>query len=199
MLHSRYFIFFILLLICFSCQNQDSVKGDKYFEQGKYEEAIASYTAYLELNPRHVKSIYNRGRSHQELGQYDKAIEDFNHVVQLDSKNENALLSISQDFYRKGEYESAGYYAEKVIEYDSNNAMAYYMLGRSHNKRSLFRAALNDFNTAIRLDPELGEAYLHRGALKLTMKQKAQACVDLQKAASMNVEGAADAYQKNCK
>ena len=191
--------FLILISALFGCQNQDTLIGDAYFEAGNYAEAIESYNEFLRLNPRHIKTIYNRGRCYQELGQYDKALEDFNLVLEYDSYNDNALLSIGQEFYRKGEYTSTVYYSEKVIEHNANNAMAHYLLGRANHKQGLLRDALNNYNTAINLDPNLGEAYLHRGALKLYMKQKNLACQDLQKAANMNVEGAADAVKKNCK
>ena len=66
--------FFIILgLVLTSCGNEDEIMGDRLFEQGKYHDAISAYTKYLELQPTHVKSIYNRGRAFEELGQYGEA------------------------------------------------------------------------------------------------------------------------------
>jgi hypothetical protein len=61
------------------------------------------------------------------------------------------------------------------------------------------RDAVNNYNTAINLDPKFGEAYLHRGALNLYLKKKSAACNDLEMASKLNVQGASEAFRKNCK
>ena len=71
-----YFLFIILMAISSSCQNEKSLLGDSYFKEGEYEKAIEAYTNYLKLKPKHVKTIYNRGRCYQELGKFNKAMED---------------------------------------------------------------------------------------------------------------------------
>ena len=196
---------FKTILICFttiiilSCQDDNSFIGDQYFESGKYEQAIEAYNEYLRLKPRHIKTLYNRGRCYQEIGQYEKAMADFNQVLKLDRNNENALLSIGQEMYRNGNYESTEYYGEKVLEKDPNNAMAYYLIGRANHKLGNTRTALNNYNTAINIDSDFGEAYLHRGALRMFLNRKGVACQDLQKAANLKVEGATEALRKNCK
>ena len=170
--HMKIYILTVTLLVFLaSCQNEESLMGDAYFKEGKFEEAIQSYNKYLRLKPRHVKTIYNRGRCYQELGQYDKALEDFNLVLKYDSHNENALLSIGQEFYRKNDYKSAIYYAEKVLERDPGSTMAFYLIGRSNHKQGHLRAALNNYTTALNLSPEFGEAYFHRSAVRFYLKQ----------------------------
>lgn len=188
-----------MMNILLSCQDESSLIGDQYFEDGRYEKAIIAYNEYLKLKPRNVKTIYNRGRSYQELGMYEKAMVDFEMVIKLDGNNENALLSIGQEMYRQDNFKSVIFYSEKVIEKDPNNAMAYYLMGRANHRQGHTRTALNNYNTAINISSDFGEAYLHRGALKLFLKQNKGACDDLQKAANLDAEGAKDAFRKNCK
>ena len=195
----KYFFFIALMTTISACQNENSLIGDEYFKVGRYNKAIEAYNDFLKLKPKHVKTIYNRGRCYQELGQYNNALKDFNLVIKLDANNENALLSIGQEFYRKEEYNSATFYSKKVLERDPNNTMAYYLLGRANHKQGFIRDALNNYNSAINLSPDFGEAYLHRGALKLYLKQNRTACADLRKAVDLKVEGAEDALRKNCR
>ncbi|MCK5278955.1 MAG: tetratricopeptide repeat protein [Cyclobacteriaceae bacterium] len=195
----NYFLFIVLMTIISACQNEKSLLGDKHFKTGQYNEAIEAYNDFLKLKPKHVKTIYNRGRCYQELSQYDRAMEDFNRVIELDANNENALLSIGQEMYRKEEYNSAAFYGEKVLERDPNNAMAYYLKGRANHKQGFTRDAMHNYNSAINLSPDFGEAYLHRGALKLYLKRNGAACADLRKAVDLKVEGAEDALRKNCR
>lgn len=194
-----YFLFIILMAISSSCQNEKSLLGDSYFKAGEYEKAIEAYNNYLKLKPKHVKTIYNRGRCYQELGKFNKAMEDFDKVIKLDAYNENALLSIGQEFYRKGEYKSASFYSEKVLERDPGNAMAYYLKGRANHRQGHFREAISNYNTVLNLSPEFGEAYFHRSAVKLYLKQNRSACADLKKAVDLKVDGAEEALKKNCR
>ena len=189
----------LLLFTFYSCQDESSLIGDQYFEAGKYKEAIVAYNEYLKLKPRHVKTIYNRGRCYQELGQYEKAMDDFNMVIKLDRNNKNAMLSIGQEMYRREDFKSAIFYCDQVNAKDPNNSMAYYLMGRSNHRLGNTRTALNNYNTAINISKDFGEAYLYRGALKLFLKRKKEACSDLRKAVSLNTSGAKEALNKNCK
>ncbi len=193
------YLIIVLMIAVISCQNENSRLGDEYFEAGKYEKAIEAYNEFLKLNPRHVKTIYNRGRCYEELGKKDEALADFNTVIDLDANNENALLSLGQVFYRKGDFKSSIFYGEKVLERDPNNAMAFYLIGRAYHRQGMTRDAMRNYNSAINLTPNFGEAYLHRGALKLILRQNKAACVDLNKAAELNTEGADKALKKNCR
>lgn len=195
----KHFFFILSVIILSSCNNEDSRIGDDFFKVGEYTKAIETYNDFLKYKPKHIKTIYNRGRCYQELGEYDKALEDFNMVISLDANNENALLSIGQDFYRKKEYSSATFYCEKVLERNPRNTMAHYLMGRANHKQGYMRDALNNYNSAINLSPDFGEAYLHRGALKLYLRQNRAACIDLRKAVDLKVEGAEGALRKNCK
>lgn len=187
------------MIIVSSCQNENSHLGDEFFKNGEYKKAIEAYDSYLKLKPKHVKTIYNRGRCYQELGAFDKALEDFNLVIKFDANNENALLSIGQEFYRKKEYKSATYFTEKVLERNPNSTMAYYLKGRANHKQGHFREALKNYNFTINLSPDFGEGYFHRSAVKLYLKDNKSACADLKKAVDLNVEGAKEALRKNCR
>lgn len=195
----KYVFVFILGLGLISCADENSLLGDAYYNEGKYEEAIKAYNDFLELNPRHTKTIYNRGRCYQQLGEHEKAIEDFQQVLKLDQRNESALLSLGQEMYRTEDYESVIFYSDKVLELRRNNAMAYYLKARAEQKLGNLRNALNNYNTAINLEPDFGEAYLHRGSVNLFFKRQANACKDLAKAKELGVAGAAEAHSKNCR
>ena len=198
-MRSKFLLFSLFAIIAISCQDENSLIGDQYFESGQYEKAVEAYNEFLRLKPRHVKTIYNRGRCYQELGEYEKAMEDFEKVLKFDGNNENALLSIGQEMYRREDYKSTVFYCEKVIEKDPNNAMSYYLMGRANHKQGHTRSALNNYNTAINISKDFGEAYLYRGALNLFLKRKSAACQDLQKAVDLKTKGAKEALSKNCR
>jgi len=69
-----YFLGWVFLI---ACSEQASEEGDLYYQAGDFEQAIRSYSAYLELNPTNVKTLYNRGRAYEELELFELAFKDF--------------------------------------------------------------------------------------------------------------------------
>ncbi len=189
----------LLMLSLWACKDESSDIGDKYFKDGQYEEAISAYNKYLQLKPKHIKSLYNRGRAHEELGKLDEAITDFKSVLEEDPNNVNALMSIGKDaFYRKTDFESALYYFDRAIEHDTENMMAYTFRGKSNQKLGNLKEAMSDFNAAISIDKTSGEPYLSRGALKMALKDKGNACADFKLAKNLGSAEADKAIKKYC-
>lgn len=196
----RKILFFGLVLLISACNNEDTKLGDQYFKNGEYQKAVDSYTKYITLQPRNVKSLYNRGRAYEELGQYKKALEDFHAVIKEDPLNTNALLSITSDFYsRLHDYENTIFYADKVLKLDQNSALAHTLQGKSYQKLGKLKEAMAAYNAALSVNKEFVDAYLSRGSLRVYLKQTSKACSDFKLAASLNPEAASSLVKKYCK
>lgn len=181
-----------------SCKDEDVVKGDQLFRQGKYEEAVEAYDDYLKLNPGHVKSIYNKARAYEELGRYDKAFATFQEVLDIDEKHTAALMSVGQHYYRANDYPNAAFFLGRAVEADDSNSQAFYLLGRSYHLQGMTKEAMEAYNNAISLNNNLGEAYLYRGALRIHLKRTASACSDFKMARSLGTPDAEEALAKYC-
>ncbi len=86
-------------------------------------------------------------------------------------KDEN--YTKAEQLIETGEYADAIPLLEKVVAANDKNADAFNYLGYSHRQLGQFDAALEYYQTALRLDPEhrganeyLGEMYLELGELK---------------------------------
>lgn len=196
---TRNIIFSVLIVLIFmACDKSDAYKADQYFIQGKYELALKHYNEHLKMRPRHLNSIYNKGRCYEELEQYDKAVKSFRKVLDLDPKNVNALLSMGQNTHREKDYEQAIFYYDKAIKEDPNNYYAYYLRGVSKHLLCNTKEAMNDYNKSINLNKEFGEVYMYRGALYLHLERKALACADFRTAQNLEVARATNALKENC-
>jgi hypothetical protein len=58
---------------------------------------------------------------------------------------------------------------------------------------------MQDFATAIKLDPQNSEAYLRRGVAKMYLDDHAGGCADLSRAISLGSKEAVDAQKHYCK
>ena len=197
--YMKYLATVLILLVTSGCRNEESVKGDNLYDDGKYEEAIDAYTSYLETHPNHAKSIYNRGRSYEEMGEIKKAIEDFKVLVKLDPENINAYLSLAKISYNSHEYNKVLVYTSSVIDLNENLAQAHFLSGRAEHQLGYLDQALESYNNAITINRDFGEAYLYRGAVRVGQEQSRLACEDFKFARSLGIPEADGAIKEYCK
>lgn len=188
----------LVFIVLSSCGGEESSLGDKYFESRDYKNAIKAYSEYLNLHPNNIKSLYNRGRSYEELKSFDMAIKDFHVILEIDAKNTAALLSLAKHQYRSGAYDKAKGYAENAIKIKDDLAEGHFWLARAHHHLGDFEQANIYYNNAINLDRNYGDAYLFRGALKVSENKVSSACKDFEKAKSLNVAQADAAIKNHC-
>lgn len=191
-----YCICFLVLLV--SCGEGESNQGDSYFANNQFDEAITAYNRVLENDPTNIKALYNRGRSYEELGKLDEAENDFKAALNEDDKNVQLLLSISNLYQKKKQHEMALQYADYAVQIPGAPATAYFLKGRAYHQLGNTESALTEYNAAIKMDSESGQAYYYRGMLKLATNDKSGGCEDLNLASGLNHEQAKEALEQHC-
>ena len=187
----------ILLLVSACGPGTSSTEADNFFNDGNYEKAIELYTDYLDGSPKHIKSLYNRGRAYEEMGELEKANQDYLAVLDIDEKHVQANLSLGINSFREGDAERALFYFGHSVSADPDNYKALVLRGRAFHKLGNFPSAMKDFDEAIRVNSEGGDAYFYRGIIHLESNTR-KACVDFQKASNLDVKDAKKALGKYC-
>eukprot|EP00750_Incisomonas_marina_P029097 INCI7045.4.p1 GENE.INCI7045.4~~INCI7045.4.p1 ORF type:complete len:453 (+),score=77.32 INCI7045.4:227-1585(+) len=62
-------------------------RGYALRKQGKFEEAVAEYTASLKLRPSSFKALFNRGFALDKLQRFPEAVRDYSQALHLDPQN----------------------------------------------------------------------------------------------------------------
>lgn len=186
------------IMFLVSCSGGESNKGDSYYTQGDYENAIVAYDTYLSTKPKDFKALYNRGRAYEELGEYEKAEQDFLLALEQDRKNTQILLSLSNVYQKQKKHNNALLYAEYAVEVPGAPAMAYFMKARALHQIGNTDEAYKEYSTAIKMDKDFGMAYYYRGMLKIATDNKRSCCEDLRAAVKLNYEEAQEALNKYC-
>lgn len=189
----------ILMLGMWACSDGDKTGGDDHFSAGNYEQAIEAYSRELQTRPGNVNLLYSRGRAHEELGNFDAAIEDFQTAIKQDDRNVRVLIGMGDVLYKQQKFDNALYYYEQATSYEGNNPVALFKEGRAHHKLGNTKEAIAKYDAAIREKNTMGEAYLYRGAIKISQKKNSSACDDFRQAQTHNAPGAQDAIAKYCK
>jgi len=100
-------IFLIFLSVCLStCGNRESIKkGNQYYSQGKYEQAVGEYQKCKDS----PIARYNLGGAFYKQRDYDKAIEKYHTILAVDDKEirQKAYYNLGNAQFRIGDLNSA--------------------------------------------------------------------------------------------
>lgn len=97
-------------------------------------------------------------------------------------------------------YDSAeialSYFSESIDLFETAEALT--ARGQLKVQMNMMAQAMEDYNRAIELKPEFGNAYFNRAALFFIYGDKTSACQDWSRAAELNVPGASDVVLSMC-
>src|SRR3972149_1325071 len=168
--------------------------GDNYFNEGKFDEAIAEYKKALEIKPR--DDILNKlGQVHQQKrlagkseGQPAKMDTFTNKEKSLDTMPGLTVpheteqdLSIEEfaekgiSYYNKGLIDKAIEEFKEVIELDPVDVGTHYHLGNAYADKGMFDDAMSEFKRVIELNAKFIDAFLSLGTLYLDMEMATEA------------------------
>ncbi len=144
-------------------------RGAGEFVNGKYTDAIISFTKALDEEPESQAASYThnyRGAAYGRLGKNEEALEEYNESVRLYPKNDLAYSNRGVIYYRRNQY-------EKAIE-EFNKASVLYIIKGDYKKAV--------FNTirALSLSPKIEDSaiplYLDCVAKKKFNDEKTSEC-----------------------
>lgn len=91
----------------------------------------------------------------------------FNLFGQEDHENKiEVFIKLAEENYSKANYDQALINLDSASSIDPDNAKIYFIRGMIYNNRSESRRAINEFNNAIRFDPEDPESYYYRSLVR---------------------------------
>ena len=88
-------------------------------EEGDLEGAIESYNRALELDPRYLKALFNRGFAYKDLGRLEEARLDFAQIVVYNGgQDASALRMVGLIYIEQGELELGEQFLQRAYEQD---------------------------------------------------------------------------------
>ncbi|TRT53867.1 MAG: tetratricopeptide repeat protein, partial [Microcystis aeruginosa Ma_QC_C_20070703_M131] len=140
-------------------------RGILYYNQQKYELALADYNKAIDINPNFAEAYNNRGNLYSNQQKYELALADYNKAIDINPNYANAYYNRGLLYYNQQKYELALSDYSKAIDINPNYANAYYNRGVLYKDLQKYDLALSDYNKAIDINPNLAEAYNNRGVL----------------------------------
>jgi len=144
--------------------------GMEYYEQGKYDEAIAEFQRAIELDPDSSESHRNLGAAYLEQGKLDEAVASYEKAIELDPGFGEAYGDLAAAYIDLGKLAEAVAAGDKAIALAPEYANAHYNLGLTYANQGRFEKAITEYKEAIRINPDdaithnnLGIAYYEQG------------------------------------
>lgn len=120
-------------------------KGDEFFKNKNYFEAIRYYTLALELKPESASILSKLGEAYFLNNQIEKAEDFFKKSLKLESKNKEAYLSLSSIYSKKGNLQKSTSILQDAVKIYGEDSDLYYNLGLIYKKIGNTKLALVSF------------------------------------------------------
>jgi len=170
----KFFLLLFVTIISISIVEAQSAKkllriGNKLLKENKIQEAQASYTNAIKLDPNLVDAYEQRAETYMRLGKKDEAIADLDIVNKLDVKNAEAWLKNGNLNYNKEDYQKASVKYAGYLTLESKDLALY-------NREIECLKTIEDYNKALffakkKLDvKESPETYFEIAELEYILK-----------------------------
>ncbi|MGI8503996.1 MAG: tetratricopeptide repeat protein [Hassallia sp.] len=177
------------------------------------EKAIADYNQAIKINPKYAKAYNKLGLARYELGDYEQAIEDYTQAIRITPDDAVAYRNRADARFHIGDNQGAIEDYNQAIKINPNyvDSNARSQLGNykkfidifTHSieissddvayNRSNADSELEDYEQAIKINPDDADAYYNRGNARFDLGDRAGAIEDYTQAIKINYNYA-DAY-----
>lgn len=123
-----------------------------FLEKSIYKGAIKDFTFAIELDYNDANLYDFRGWAYYFSEQYNEALKDFNKAIQLDSNLAQAYNGRASVYEKQGKFDEA--------------KTNYLQAGKKYLSQKEYDSARRDFNNAIKIDENYGEAYYWLGQVE---------------------------------
>jgi tetratricopeptide (TPR) repeat protein/S1-C subfamily serine protease len=160
-------------------------KGLALYWSGKYPEAITAYEQAVKSQPDFVPAWYNLSLVYRYSNQLDKALAAIDKAIQLQPNNPNLYNEKYGALSGLKRYKEAAAAINKAIEL-SPRAAFYNNRGNVRNDLGDKQGAIDDYNLAIKINPNYANAYYNRGNVRNDLGDKPGAIDDYTQAIKFN-------------
>ena len=122
-------------------------------KQGDILEAKKLFKKSLKLEPENPNTLYNFGVLLYDNKEVNDAMELFDKVPLISSDFVQAMFAKGRIFLENNQFEKARVCYDRILESDSENSDAFAHRGLSYVMNGKMKEGLDDFNTALNIDP----------------------------------------------
>lgn len=196
-----------------------------YFIKNDFKNCIEDCTKTIELNEKHFQAYYKRGEAKSKLGERQDALNDFNQcliiqpdfldalrqrsIIEVDAGNPESAISDLNKILELNPNDSSSIERKKLLQESAvsfqssekkedpfHPSYAFHLRGLSKISIGDYKGALEDYNNAIKIDPNKSNFYYYRSLAKFGSHDKKGALRDQEKSLKLNPEDSKAMFYK---
>ncbi len=110
----------LLLASCSSDPNKEKhaylTSGDKYYQRGKYQEAVIQFRNAIQIDPRFAAAHWHLARAYLRLGNSEAAYRELAETLSLEPKNPDAQLELAVLLLARRQFNEAQAAAQEALK-----------------------------------------------------------------------------------
>lgn len=166
-----------------------------------YDKAVAAAGSEEEKDrySKYYEAFYlmNRAVLKAEMIDFIASLEGNVQTLSMDASS-TTRARVSDQVARSYDYSEAISDTEAALEILPDIPYLHFNLGNLHCLSSQFVNAIEDYDTAIKLYPYMGDAYFNRGLVLIFLRDNEKGCIDLSRAGELGVSDAYSVISKYC-
>ncbi len=176
--------------------------GQAYLRAGRKDDAQAALVkgfslkpdAALPLDAQDPEDYFAAGNALATLGQFELALKAYDTTLKLQPGRANAVTNIGVVYYQQGHLDQAIAQFKQALTIEPEDADTHYLLGAAQLQRASqsgtpgaadMTAAEQEFQTALKIKPEMAAAYIGLGNVYLLNQNFEQAAATLEQAVKL--------------
>jgi len=130
------------------------LRGNFYYNQGKYNEALANYNWVLELRPDDPATLNNRGLTYSHLERYEEALADFNRSLELRPDDPDTLTNRGIAYGELEGYEESLTDFNRSLEFKPDDSATLTARGVTYSRLERYKESLADLSHSLEHRPD---------------------------------------------
>ena len=160
----------------------DFNKGFQFYQEGKFEEALAIFDQLIIREKGKTELHLYRGRILTRMGKGELALEDFDLLTSLEPYNTDFISDRGVVLHLMGRNDEALAELDRAANLDPRNPYRYSSRAFLKDRLGDFQGAIEDYEKAIELDPEDAVAFNNKGLVEEKLGQIQRAKKSFEKA-----------------
>lgn len=157
------------------------LKGNKLYDEKKYEEAIAVFQEAINLSGVNWGYFFNLGLAYKKLEKREDALTAFRKAVELNPESYSSNKEVGEALGRAGSFEEAKPYYEKAVALSPDDPDAHFNLGACLLNTGQSEEALAHFLKTTELKPDYADAFYQMGTIYIGLNKVPEATASLEK------------------
>lgn len=147
-----------------------------------YDEAIAYYSAAMEIDPRYSEYYNERGSVFLKVGRLAEAVADFRTAIGLSAPYFEVWTNLGQAYRRAGDAAAAVQAYTQALDIEPGAGLALVGRAQAYEQLGNAAAAIADYSAAIARDPRDAQLWSNRAVLRYENGDLFEALQDLDEA-----------------